>query len=176
MVLPSDKTVDGSENDQSGRSPSPLSMEVRAVTTMIREPPVREPYVEEKVTLPVQPIRKAKMWPRIVGFGAAGLVTVAAGVALGMSVNNAGDVDSLRSDVSVLQSDLAFAQQQAQGLSQQLVTLRSGTSLANEHLAQAPGGWAASSVGLEKEHSAQAPTAGTTSLGLVNEHVAQAPR
>ena len=145
------------------------------MTTMIREPPVMEPRVEEKVAPPVQPVRGPRLWPRIVGFGAAGVVAVAAGVALGMAVNNASDIDSLRSDVSVLQNELASAQGQVQGLSQELIAARSGTSLAFEHMAQAPGGWQVSSIGLDKEHTAQVPTS-TTGLGLLNEHVAQAPR
>jgi predicted PurR-regulated permease PerM len=122
--------------------------------TVLQEPPVRDVTAQQAVAPPVAPVRKAKIWPRIVAVAAV-LLAFAVGLGIGLFVVN-GDIDSLQDDVASLQTDLRAAQDQLGDLRTDVITLRSGYSLEREHLAQAPG----------------API----SLGNLNEHLAQAPR
>ena len=122
--------------------------------TVLQEPPVREITARQAVAPPVTPVRKARIWPRIVA-AAAVLLAFGVGLGIGLFVMN-GDIDSLQDDVASLQTDLGAAQDQLGDLRTDVIMLQSGYSLEREHLAQAP----------------ETPL----SLGNQNEHLAQAPR
>lgn len=122
--------------------------------TVLQEPPMREVTAQQTVAPPVTPVRKAKIWPRIVA-AAAVLLAFGVGLAIGLFVMN-GDIDSVQDDVASLQTDLGAAQDQIGDLRTDVIMLEAGYSLVREHVAQAP----------------EPPL----SLGNLNEHLAQAPR
>lgn len=123
--------------------------------TLIQEPPVKELPVRT-LEVPVSAAPEApteKVWPKVVRWTAAGVAGLGVVVALGLGAANYNSISSLQDDVSALQSDVAVMQDQVHAVRMDLIMQRSGTSLANEHLAQVP-----TSLGLENEHLAQAPT------------------
>lgn len=117
------------------------------------EAPLKERTVQPTVTRPLTPVKKTKIWPRLVG-GAAALLVFGLGLGAGLAVNN-GDIDALRDDVAALQIDLQTARDQLSDVRTDVIMLRSGYSLEREHTAQAPE--LSLSLGMLKEHLAQAP-------------------
>lgn len=123
--------------------------------TLIQEPPVKElPVRTLEVPVAVSPEAPTKkVWPTVVRWTAAGVAGLGVVVALGLGAANYNSISSLEDDVSTLQGEVAVMQDQVHAVRMDLIVARSGTSLANEHLAQVP-----TSIGLEQEHLAQAPT------------------
>ncbi|HEU4913321.1 MAG TPA: hypothetical protein VFV76_15640 [Actinomycetes bacterium] len=117
--------------------------------TSIKEPRVQRPIPELKVP------EARPTWPKVVRWTAVGLAGIGVGAALGLGAVNSNDVDSLRSDVSTLQSELTVAQDTINGLRADLIGERSGYSLEREHLAQKP-----VSYKFVYEHLARAPDTG----------------
>lgn len=134
----------------------------------LKEPELKFPEVTLPVAPPAPPTKKA-VWPRIVGWTAAGLAGVGVVVALGIGAVNMNDIDSLQSDVRTLQNELSTTQDQLTAVRMDMILQRSGYGLTMEHLAQAP---TTVGYGLAMEHLAQAPTVG---YGPMMEHLAQAP-
>lgn len=122
----------------------------------VKEPELTFPEVTLPVAPPAPPPTRKAVWPRIVGWTAAGLAGVGVVVSLVIGAVNMNDIDSLQSDVRMLQSELATTQDQLTAVQTDMILQRSGYSLAREHLAQVP--TSPVSYGLTMEHMAQVPT------------------
>lgn len=123
--------------------------------TTIQEPPVKE-FPVRTLEVPVAAAPEApttRVWPTVVRWTAAGVAGLGIVVALGLGAANWNSINTLEDDVSALRSDMTAVQSELHAVRMEQITQRSGISIANEHLAQAP-----TSLGLAKEHLAQAPT------------------